>query len=93
MKRSSAGIGTDLSRLVRRSAEWFKALPYKSREQILRRIAFIETNPMMYQVEERGRWAGLRRFYAEGLVVFYAYWKETRSVYIEVVVPARGRER
>ena len=71
----------------------FKALSYQPREEVLRRIAFLETNPMMYQVEERGRWAGLRRFYAEGVVVFHAYWQETRSVYIEAVVPARSGER
>ena len=71
----------------------FKVLPFATREGVLRRIAFLETNPMMYQVEERGRWAGLRRFYAEGVVVFHAYWQETRSVYIEAVVPARSGER
>jgi mRNA-degrading endonuclease RelE of RelBE toxin-antitoxin system len=71
----------------------FKALSYQTREAVLRRIAFIEMNPMMYQVEERGRWAGLRRFYAAGVVVFYAYWQETHSVYIEAAVPARGGQR
>lgn len=75
------------------AASGFKALSYQPREEVLRRIAFIETNPMMYQVEERGRWAGLRRFYALGVVVFYVYWRETQSVYIEAVVPARGGQR
>ena len=71
----------------------FRGLLYESREEILRRLALLETNPMMYQVEERGRWAGLRRFYSDNVVVFYAYWQQTHSLYVEAIVPARSEGR
>lgn len=47
----------------------------------------------MYQVENTGRWAGLRRFVAEVWIVFYMYWDEENTVYIEAIVPARSDYR
>ena len=42
----------------------------------------------MYPVEDAGRFAGLRRFFAGSWVVFYGYWRQEDTVYIEIVVPA-----
>ena len=44
----------------------------------------------MYQVETAGRWAGLRRFFTDQWVVFYMYWDEDHTIYIEAIVPARS---
>ena len=43
----------------------------------------------MYKVVETGRWRGLRRFFSGGQVVFYGYWSNENTVYIEVVAAAR----
>ena len=71
----------------------FQSLPFAAREGILKRVDLVRVFPRMYQVEPEGRWAGLRRFVIESLIVFYAYWESERTIYLEVIVPARsGRE-
>jgi hypothetical protein len=71
----------------------FQELGDLTREQILRRVALLRQYPMMYQVEMRGQWAGLRRFIAAEVVVFHTYWQQDHTVYIEAIVPARSGER
>ncbi len=44
----------------------------------------------MYAVETFGRWAGLRRFFVKHMVVYYAYWAQNATLYVEVIVPARS---
>jgi mRNA-degrading endonuclease RelE of RelBE toxin-antitoxin system len=68
-------------------------LEHRTREQILRRVEFLKTNPMPYQVETQGPWAGLRRFRALELIVCYTYWHQDNTVYIEAIVPARSEQR
>ena len=68
----------------------FRQVPYKDRSLILERIGFLQSFPGMYPVEDAGRFAGLRRFFAGSWVVFYGYWRREDTVYIEIVVPARA---
>ena len=68
----------------------FQSLPRPVREEILRLIDLLIVFPEMYAVETFGRWAGLRRFFVRGLMVLYAYWPESETAYIEVIVPARS---
>ncbi len=60
------------------------------RSLILERIGFLQSFPGMYPVEDAGRFEGLRRFFAGIWVVFYGHWQREDTVYIEIVVPARG---
>jgi mRNA-degrading endonuclease RelE of RelBE toxin-antitoxin system len=43
----------------------------------------------MYQVEDEGRWAGLRRLYVGEWKVFYSVWEPTSAIYIEIIVHAK----
>lgn len=65
-------------------------VPYPDRSLVLERIGFLQSFPGMYPVEDAGRFAGLRRFFAGSWVVFYGDWQPEGAVYIEVVVPARA---
>lgn len=71
----------------------FQDLHDSTRQEILRRIELLRDFPMMYQVEQRGQWAGLRRFVVPGVVVFHNYWHDEHTVYIEAIVPARSSDR
>ena len=73
--------------------EEFRRLEHRTREQILRHVEFLKTSPMLYQVELQGPWAGLRCFRALEVIVFYAYWHQEHTVYIEAIVPARSELR
>jgi len=72
------------------AVEEFQRLPDSRREHILRRVRLLAASPLMYRVEHSGRWAGLRRFHALGLIVYYTYWHQDETVYIEAIVPARS---
>jgi hypothetical protein len=72
------------------SVSAFKQQSDATREHILWRVELLKNMPMMFQVEPNGRWAGLRRFHSLNVIVFYTYWHENNSVYIEAIVAARG---
>jgi hypothetical protein len=44
-------------------------------------IPLLKHNPEMYQVENRGRWAGLCRIPVPDWILFYAYWQADRTIY------------
>ena len=71
----------------------FQELTHRTREQILYRVDLVTENPMMYQVEQHGQWAGLRRFQALDVLVFYTYRHQDRTVYLDAIVPARSKRR
>ena len=68
----------------------FKQLGHSTRDHILWRVELLKNMPMLFQVEPDGRWAGLRRFHSLNVVVFYTYWHDNHTVYIEAIVPARS---
>jgi hypothetical protein len=45
----------------------------------------------MYQVEMQGEWAGLRRIPFRSRILFYVWWKQDQTIYIEAIVEARRR--
>ena len=73
------------------SLDTFQRLEHRTREQILRHVEFLKTSPMLYQVEVQGPWAGLRRFRALGVIVFYTCGQQDHTVYIEAVLPREKR--
>ena len=60
------------------------------RSEILELTEQLAVFPEMYAVETFGRWAGLRRFFVKHMVVYYAYWAQNATLYVEVIVPARS---
>ena len=68
----------------------FQQLDPRTRDQILQRVDLLKQMPMLFQVEQDGRWAGLRRFRSWNVIVFYTYWHENHTVYVEAIVPARS---
>jgi mRNA-degrading endonuclease RelE of RelBE toxin-antitoxin system len=73
------------------SLDKFQRLEHQTRDQILRRVEFLKNSPMLYRVELEGRWAGLRRFRAIEVIVFYTYWHQDNAVYIEAIAEARSK--
>ena len=63
-------------------------LPSRVQDGFRQRIELIKNHPEMYQVEDRGHWAGLRRISFGGWVLLYAYWHSENSIFIEAIVPA-----
>jgi hypothetical protein len=45
----------------------------------------------MYPVEFSGEWAGLRRIHFRSWLLFYVWWAQDQTVYIEAIVNARRR--
>lgn len=63
------------------------------REQTLLKLEVVRRFPRMYQVQGTGRWRGLRRFLVANQKVYYTYWKENHTLYVEALWPARADDR
>jgi len=70
----------------------FEKLPYAARNEIVQKIEILRLHPRMYQVEQGGRWAGLRRFLVRQWKVFYDYWDSEHTIYIETIAHARAND-
>ena len=81
MKRLSSGIRATRIIWSQESLDKFRRLEHQTRDQILRRVEFLKHSPLLYRVESEGRWAGLRRFRADEVIVFYAYWQQNHSLH------------
>jgi mRNA-degrading endonuclease RelE of RelBE toxin-antitoxin system len=68
-------------------------LPPRIQDGFRQRIELIKNHAEMYQVEDRGRWAGLRRINVGGWVLFYAYWHVEDVIFIEAIVPGAIGQR
>jgi mRNA-degrading endonuclease RelE of RelBE toxin-antitoxin system len=84
-------VGENPSALVwsRETFQVFQKLPAKSRREIRLKIHTLRFHPRMYQVQNRGRWRGMRRFFTTSWRLYYVFWEPANTIYIEGIEHAQ----